>query len=235
MKKIIAVFLLFVLAAGLLTGCGESAAESIFYEGTEYKTGFYGDYEFKNDLTGLVESEFTLDGVTYQVLNLEEHDFVITKEESPTVYCAAGEWEADKAYYADAQNIFYTVAFGNALTPLDKIHVTGMEDDMYRELRRFNRQHTFNPKHPKARKDQVLCPRPEAEESEIHFYKESADELFSEGKNDIYYSVNSQVIRYYADAPDYSTDEQTVCYVVVMPEELTNFITELVNILTAMG
>lgn len=237
MKKILAVLLILALTAAIFTGCGEKAtgSKSISYNGKEYKTGFYGDYEFLHDTSEMVESEFTLDGMTYQVLNLEEHDFIITKEANPTVFCAAEEWADNKAFYSNPENIFYAIAFGDPIAPLDKIHVTGMEGDMYQQLCEFNQKHSFNPKHPKADKDQVLIPKPETEDSQIHFYKESSDELFSVDTGNIYYAINDQIVRYYAEAPEYSNDEQTVCYVVVMPEDLTAFITELIGVLTALN
>ena len=229
MKKRIAFFLLVCAVACLLGGCGEKTPQSVFYNGKEYKTGFYGSYEFQNDRASIAGEEISIDGTAYQVLNLEEHDWLCTNEETPTVYCSAETWEQEAAFYEDEENYFYAISFGNALNPVDMIHITGMDDAAYTDLRRFADKHSFNPKHPKADKGQLECPKPEAEASEIHFYRTSSDNLFSEGKLRTYFYINNQAVMLYSEGEDPDT-----CLVVLMPDELTDLIGDLVNTLSAI-
>ncbi len=228
MKKMTAVILMLVFAVGFLTACGKKAPETVVYDGTVYKTGFYGDFSFLNDVPSMTEKEVEIDGVAYQLLNIEGHDWICTKESEPTVYCALAQWEEEKAFYENAENFLYTVSFGNALKPVDMINVTGMDDASFESLRKFADKHSFNPKHPKADKGQLKCPRPESEESEIHFYRSSSDGLFSEGKENTYFLINNQVVMLY------SYDSEDVCSVVIVPDELTELIGNLVNVLSAM-
>lgn len=237
MKKITLISALFIFVMLMLAGCGqtEQASVQIQYEGKTYQSGFYGDMELQQDLSGYVTEEFELDGITYQVLTLDEHDWICTKDAPQTVFCSAETFEAEKALYSDPEQIYYTVSFGDSKNPIDKIHVTGMDDSQYEDLMKFVQKHKYDPQHPDKDKGQLQCPMPDATESKIHFYQESNDEIFSRGSSTTYFSINNQVVLYYCADEEHSTEEQKYCYVVLAPDELSELIANLVNILSAMG
>lgn len=236
MKKVTAFIMILALVAGMLSGCKGKQPKSVMFNGKEYKSGFYGDRDFLHDLSSMTSDEFEIDGITYVALDIEEHDWICTKEEHPTVFCSAENWEKEREFYTNKENYVYGVSFGPVRNPVDMLQVTGMDDKEFEDVVKFAKEHSFNPKHPKANKGQLLCPVPESNESEIHFYRESNDNMFSEAKVYTYFMINNQAVMLYSyDVSGSGESSDEYCYVILVNDTVNELLTNLVGVLSAMG
>lgn len=220
MKKIFSLVLVLAVFAALLPGCGKAASKTVVLNGTEYKTGFYGKLCYTGDASYLTEEACTVGEQTYRRLAIEDHDWWLG--DNGSVYCPAADFDTERAYYANEENVGCLVTFGELSNPLDTLQIKGMDMDKVDSLIKFAEKHSYDPDKPNAKKDQVQCPLPENRDGEAHFYKESADGLFSLGKEHTYYMINGYFIQLYSYGED-------IMYVVQVPDDPGAYFVDILN------
>ena len=238
----------------LLSGCGEvrrmagvmmdniAPPSEVTIEGVTYRTGFYGDLYPQFGQVGqkgstTLKKELLHDdkGREFRRVGFDGHDWVhnysIGKYISGTVYCAAGEWEQTRDYYADPDSFDYFCGVGYYLTETD-VRIPEIDTQKFDELLTFCEENNYDPFN-QGSNDKILKRTRRIPASGFHgsvcFFKVSKDEYFqtTEGHKLFEYDGRLLLVFYHDGGSKNGGREEVVA--LDLPEALGQYFLDLLE------
>lgn len=238
MKRAFAAFvvlgLLLSLAGCVRFGTGLlGAPETVKIDGEKYRTGFYADDLWLDELSYTGE-EYEVRGILFQRAEGSGFSFLRAKTGSKTggvLYCLDSQWQDAKDYYADSANYAYYCLMGAAGTDEEDqiFEIPDADVEKWEALTKHGGVFDYNPfdmLHNKAAEYREITidikefdPRPY-----IRFYRASRDGVFISYKGHRFFLMDGKL--YLARYQNLSEEKVAA---VEVPEETGEYFAELVE------